>query len=107
MPDEYTWLPALADAVALVEGSTVSRVLLNNEQLRVTGFAMDAGQALTEHAASAPAWIQFLGGEISFTVGGESVDARPGSAVYLSPGTPHSLVANTAARFLLILIKKG
>jgi quercetin dioxygenase-like cupin family protein len=105
MNDTFTWNPDLAAAPAYVEDGTVSRVLVNNEFIRATGFALDAGQALTEHAASAPAWIQFLEGEIEFRVGDEVLAARPGAALYLAPGALHSVLAKTRARFLLIILK--
>lgn len=99
---------ALADvaaAVAIQDGSVVSKVIHRDEDLDVTVFGFDAGEGLTEHRASRPAVVQVLSGRLRLTVDGEEIDAAAGFWLHMATGTPHALVATEPALMLLTLLR--
>ncbi len=49
----YTLIPDLASRADIPEAGTLSRVLHNDDRVRLVLFAFDAGQELTEHTANA------------------------------------------------------
>jgi quercetin dioxygenase-like cupin family protein len=98
---------AIADAAAAVTvqpGAVVSKVIHRDERLNVTVFGFDASEGLTEHQTAQAAVVQVLVGRLSFMADGERFDAGPGFWLYMSPGTPHSLVAQEPTVMLLTLI---
>ncbi|MDQ1248958.1 MAG: hypothetical protein QG597_3332 [Actinomycetota bacterium] len=85
--------------------ATTSRVVVNNELLRVVMFAMDAEQELTDHAAARAVVVQVIEGELTFTVGATAHDLVAGDVVYLAPNERHAVLARTPTRFALVLVK--
>ena len=99
---------AMIDAtreVTIQPGAVVSKVMHRGDGLEVTVFGFDAGEGLTEHTASSAAVVQVLSGRLRFTVDGEELDARAGAWIYMTPGTPHSLVSEEPTVMLLTLIR--
>ncbi|MGZ5212263.1 MAG: cupin domain-containing protein [Actinomycetota bacterium] len=92
-------------AVTIQPEAVVSKVLHRGDGLEVTEFGFDAGEGLTEHTASRAAIVQVLSGRLRFTVDGEELDAGPGSWIYMTPGTPHSLVSQEPTVMLLTLLR--
>lgn len=84
--------------------ATTSRVVINNEALRVVVFAMDTGQELTEHASPRAVTVHVLDGEMRFSVGGTPHDLTAGDVVYLAPEERHALVAQSPCRFCLVMV---
>ena len=58
---------------------------------------------MSEHAASSPTLMHFLGGEATLTLGKESFEIRLGTWVRMNPGLPHSLVTKSPVVMLLVL----
>lgn len=87
--------------------ATTSRVVVNNELLRVVHFAMDAGQELTEHASPRNVVVQLLDGTMDFSVDGTPYAMVAGDVLYLAPGARHALTATTACRFSLVMVDPG
>jgi len=98
-------IPTLVDEVAITPDATLSKVLVKEGPLRLVLFAFDAGQELTEHAASVPVIIQVVSGSFIVTVGGTAHRLTPESWLYLEAGEPHTVVAETPARMLLTMIR--
>lgn len=84
--------------------ATTSRVVVNNELLRVVVFAMDAGQELTEHTSTRAVTVQLLSGELDFQVGDVRHALAAGDVIYLAPNERHALVARQACRFTLVMV---
>jgi quercetin dioxygenase-like cupin family protein len=82
----------------------VSKVVYRDDELDVTVFGCDTGQGLTEHTAARPAIIQVLSGRLRFTVEGGETQVVPGTWLHMTPGTPHSLVAEEPTVMLLTLL---
>ena len=87
--------------------ATTSRVVLNNELLRIVEFAMDAGQERTDHASDRAVAVLALSGDLTFSVAGEPRTLTPGDVVYLAPGERHAVVAQSPCRFTLVLMHPG
>ena len=85
--------------------SIISKILVKNDALEVTMFALDAGQELSEHTSAFPAIIEILDGEGSMTLDKKEVQLFQGTWIYIEPNLPHSLMAATPLIMLLTLRK--
>lgn len=90
----------------MTPGSVVSRAFLKNDHLNVTIFGFDTGEGLTEHTSTYPAVIHFLEGEADITLGEDKMLAKAGAWAYMPPNLPHSILAKSRVKMLLILIKQ-
>lgn len=94
----------LASTLPVVAGSTTSRVVVTNDVLRLVQFTFDAGELLTEHTSPRAVVVQLVSGRMRFTVDGVEHLLADGDLIYLAPGAPHSLVAETACRMTLVMV---
>ncbi|HEX7100041.1 MAG TPA: cupin domain-containing protein [Acidimicrobiia bacterium] len=97
--------PDLLTEVEVPENGTLSRVLHQNDRIRLVLFAFDAGQELTEHSSGSAAIVQVLSGHIRFRVGDETHDLEPSSWLYMEAKSPHALVALEPSVMLLTLLR--
>lgn len=95
----------LGALVTYASGSIVSRAIVQNDAGSMTVFALDAGQALSEHTAPYDAHVLVLDGKAHLTVGGQAVEAGPGEAVRMPAQVPHSLEARERFKMLLVMIR--
>lgn len=96
----------VADLVSLIEiqpESTVSRVVMREDGLRVVLFGFDKDQALSEHTAAMPVTIQVLEGKLRVGGEGREVELVPGGVVYLSARLPHTVYAVEPSKMLLLM----
>ncbi len=100
----YTLIPDLASRAEVPEAGTLSRVLHNDERVRLVLFAFDAGQELTEHTASVPALLQVVSGRFRVGAGGDTFEMGPEAWLRLDAGEPHSLLALEPSRLLLTML---
>ena len=84
--------------------SIVSRTIFKDGGLKAIVFAFATGQELSQHTASVPAMIQILEGECDLTVGEASYSGKPGTWVHMDANLPHSLLARTPVKMLLIML---
>ncbi|HEY7632740.1 MAG TPA: cupin domain-containing protein [Thermoleophilaceae bacterium] len=69
-----------------IHGATI-----DSEQLTVTVYRYEPGSSWEEHAHPEDQVTTVVsGGEIEFTVGGNTVRLRPGQLALIPGGTPHS-----------------
>lgn len=101
----HTHVEDLSETVAIQPGAVVSKVVHRDEDLDVTVFGFDAGEGLTEHAASRSAIVQVLSGRLRFVADGEDLDAGPGFWLHMTAGTPHALEAVEPTLMLLTLVR--
>ncbi|HEY6795510.1 MAG TPA: cupin domain-containing protein [Kineosporiaceae bacterium] len=101
---ELTYLPDVASLVEVAADSTVSRTVLKAEGARLVLFSFDTGQELTEHTAAMPVLLQVLGGRLTVTAAGRSVDLMPGGMVHLTTRLPHAVIAREPSRLLLTML---
>ncbi len=95
----------LAELLAYVPGSVVSRTLIKRPVGTVTLFSFDKGQGLSEHTAPFDALVQVLDGQAELTIGGELVKAGAGETVLMPADVPHSLHAPEPFKMLLTMIR--
>ena len=96
----------LADLISPTERGIASRVLAKNGGGNVTLFAFDAGEGLSEHTTPFDALAIVLDGSLRLTIGGERVDASPGTIVRMPANVPHAVDAAVASRMLLIMLRE-
>lgn len=100
---------AILDVRALLgeiaEESIVSRNIYNESTSRAILFGFAPGQELSEHTTPMAATIHILEGNATLTLGAESLEAAPGTLVYMPPSLPHSVHAHGQVVMLLTMIK--
>lgn len=105
MATSYTHVTDLAKESRPPDKGILSRTLYNDEQIKAVLFGFAQGEELSEHTASMPAILHFLGGEASVTLGDDAIDATQGTWVHLPTGLRHSIQAKTPVVMLLLLLK--
>jgi quercetin dioxygenase-like cupin family protein len=100
----YTLIPDLLSRAEVPEQGTLSRVLHQDDRVRLVLFAFDAGQELTEHTASVPALLQVISGRFRVTAGGDTFEMSPEAWLCLDAHEPHSLLALEPSRLLLTML---
>lgn len=68
-------------------------------------IAFKAGQQLDTHLAPAEVMVYVLEGEVRFTVLDKENTIKTGGFMLLSEGVPHSVVADTDAKLMLVKVK--
>lgn len=68
-------------------------------------IAFEAGQALDTHLAPAEVMVTVLEGEIEFTMDGKPNSLKAGEFLLMGADVPHSVLATTDAKVLLIKVK--
>jgi quercetin dioxygenase-like cupin family protein len=107
MTRPYTHIADLSGEVETPEDGTFSRTIYQDERIKVVLFGFSAGQELSEHTASTPAIMHFLGGEADVTLGAEKVVANAGAWIHMAAQLPHSIRTRTPVEMLLLLLKGG
>jgi quercetin dioxygenase-like cupin family protein len=98
----------IEDLVAELEiptGGTLSRVLHADDDVRLVGFAFDAGQELTEHSSALAVIVQVVRGRLAMRLGDREVDLGPSGWVRMPPRLPHSLRALEPTVMLLTMLR--
>ena len=102
---DYTFLTNLQAECALPEKGILSRVLHKDSYVNVTLFGFSAGEVLSAHSAPTPAVLYFIEGEAEVELGKDTVNAKPGSFVYMPPMLSHGISARAPVRMLLVQMK--
>lgn len=95
----------LLDLVDYQADSVVSRVLFRGPGGTLTAFAFSEGQGLDEHTNPNDAIVHVLDGEVSVRIEGATHRVQAGEVLHLPPSVPHALLAGSAFKMLLILLK--
>ena len=102
---EYSCFADLAAEVEPPADGTLSRTIYQDERLKVVLFGFASGQELSEHTASTPAIMHVLKGEAKISLGNNTVSAKAGTWIHMTPNLKHSIHADTPATMLLLLLK--
>jgi len=97
----------LAAQIDVADDSTISRTVYQDDRLKVVLFGFAPGQELSEHTAAVPAILHFLEGQARVTLGEQIVEAQPHSWMHMPARMPHSIVARTQVKMLLLLLKEA
>ncbi len=104
MSTPYTLVQNLSEAVQEIPvDSIVSRTVYRDDTLKSILFAFAPGQELSEHTASVPAIIQIIEGECQVKLGSDVFEAKPGFWTRMPAKLPHSLLAHTPVKMLLLM----
>lgn len=106
---ETKFIPAqVARPSALVEyqpGSIVSREILKKTTGKVTLFAFDQDEGLSEHTSPFDALVQILEGEAEITVAGKPNRVSEGELILMPANQPHALKAVKRFKMILTMIR--
>ena len=106
---ETKFTPAqAANARTLVEyqsGSIVSREILKKATGRVTLFAFDAEEGLTEHTSPFDALVQILEGEAEITIAGKPHRVTEGELILMPTNQPHAVKALKRFKMILTMLR--
>lgn len=95
----------LASQVAQGTDHVQFKKVFDNENGGVSLLAFNAGQKLDEHLAPAEVMVYVLEGEIIFNMAGNPHSIRAGEFLLMGAGVPHSVVATTDSKLMLIKVK--
>ena len=101
----YYFLQDLSAEITVPEKGILSHTLHNDDSVKIVLFGFSPGQELTAHTAPMPATIQFLRGEATVTLGGDTREATAGTLIHMSSKLVHGIVAKTPVMMLLTLVK--
>ena len=99
------FIPDLRQVLQLPLKGIVSRILQNDEQLKVVLYGLATGHEMSLHAAAVPTILYFVEGEATLTLGNEKMAARMGAFTHMSSRLKHAIVADTPVLMLLIMVK--
>ncbi|MCF7886842.1 MAG: cupin domain-containing protein [Candidatus Omnitrophica bacterium] len=86
--------------------SIVSRVIVDTDNTKITLFAFDQGQSLSEHTTSFNAFLNIIEGSMAVTISGEVFQVKDNQTTIMPANAPHSLIANSKAKMLLVMYKE-
>ncbi len=108
-PKENKLTPAeVVKTASLVDyqtGSVVSREILKKPSGRVTVFAFDAEEGLSEHTSPFDALVQILEGEAEITISGKPHRLGGGELILMPANHPHALKALKPFKMLLTMLR--
>lgn len=87
------------------DGGIVSRTVLKTETTKAVLFGFAEGQELSEHTSARPAIVHFLSGTARLTLGDAVHEVTAGAWAHMPPNLPHSILARSEVRMLLLLLK--
>ncbi len=97
-----------AEASILVDyqpGSIVCREILKKSTGKVTLFAFDAEEGLSEHTSPYDALVQILEGEAEITIAGKPNAVKAGELILMPANHPHALKALKRLKMILTMIR--
>ncbi len=97
-----------ANAAALVEyqpGAIVSREILKKNTGKVTLFAFDAEEGLSEHTSPFDALVQVLEGDAEIAIASRPQRVRAGELILMPANQPHAVKAITRFKMMLVMIR--
>ena len=87
------------------DAKVVSHVIFETSNGGVLLLALIAGQKLDKHLAPAELMVNVLEGEIEFTMDENVHSMRKGEFILVGADVPHSVVAKSDAKLMLVRIK--
>ena len=106
MSEQYYYSDSINQLITEIPADTiVSRTFHTRDGLKAILFGFAAGQELSEHTASVPAVIHILSGEATLTLGADRFEASTGAWASMPPNIPHSILAHTPVKMLLLMLK--
>ena len=95
----------LSDLVKYQENAVVSSEVIKKDTGRITVFAFDKGQGLSEHTAPFDALVNVIDGQAEVTVSGKLFTVKKGEMIIMPANKPHSMKAVEKFKMFLVMIK--
>jgi quercetin dioxygenase-like cupin family protein len=95
----------LASLVEYQSGSIVSREILKVTTGKVTLFAFDEGEALSEHTSPFNALVHIVEGEAEITIAGQPHRVTAGELILMPAQQPHALRAIKRFKMVLTMLR--
>jgi len=95
----------LAEMITYGPGQVVSRTVSQNKMGGMTLFAFPEGEGLSTHTTPADALVYILDGEAHIEIGEEKMVVATGESVVMPANVPHAVMAQTAFKMLLVIVK--
>ena len=95
----------VAELADYQKGSVVSRILIRRDKGKVTLFAFDEGQELSEHTAPFDALVNVLEGKAEIRIAGQPFSLSAGDVILMPANQPHAVRAVSAFKMLLTMIR--
>ncbi len=95
----------LASQIETGTDKVMFRHIFGNEHGGVTLLAFKAGQSLSTHTAPVEVMVNVIEGEIEFTMLDRPHKIQAGEFLLMGADVPHSVVANTDSKVMLIKVK--
>ena len=99
------FIPDLHQALPITDKGMVSRVLQDDDRVKVVLYSFAAGHQMKLHAAPVPAMLYLVEGEAILTLGDESMPVGMGAFAHMPANLKHAIVANTRTLLLLVIVK--
>jgi quercetin dioxygenase-like cupin family protein len=90
--------------VKINPGAIVSKTLRKSQNMNLTLFAFDAGQALSGHSSPMDAYVQVLSGEMNITIDQTTQTVKSGEMILMPAGINHALEALEPSKMLLTMV---
>jgi len=94
----------LKDLIHVEEGSIVSKILIQNEAVSLTLFALAKGQEISVHQSDGDAFVQVIEGIGTFFIDGVKYSVPEGQCLVMPHHHPHALKAEQDFKMLLTVI---
>ncbi|SCX95960.1 cupin domain-containing protein [Alkaliphilus peptidifermentans] len=95
----------MAGLVEYQDGQVISRTITQRDDLSITLFAFDKGEAISSHSSPGDALAYVMDGTAEITIGEKKISAKKGETVVMPANIPHGLEATEAFKMLLIVVK--
>lgn len=95
----------ISNLVDYQPGSIVSREIIRKNTGKVTLFAFDAEEGLSEHTSPFDALAQIIEGEVEITIAGKVNRVRAGELILMPANQPHALKALERFKMILTMIR--
>ena len=95
----------LVSFVDYQSGSIVSREILKGPNGRITVFAFDEGEGLSEHTSPFNALVQILEGGAEISISGQPHRVTAGDLILMPAQQPHALTAVKRFKMILTMIR--
>ena len=105
MATEPATVYSLTDKIVYAKDSVVSQQIIKSKAGNITLFAFDEGQQLSEHSAPFDALLQVLDGNALIHIAGQPYELKAGDMIILPANVPHAVMASTAFKMLLTMIR--
>lgn len=96
---------SLADQIQTAEGHPQFHRIFENLNGGVVLIALKAGQALAEHLAPTELMVNVIEGSVEFTMIDKPHTINAGEFLLVGEGVPHSVVAKSDSKVMLVKIK--